>query len=231
MAYGPTTTACPSGTGLLIENQYDRVRDTILAPAKSAPSAPHGCGGPPNPVPCLTEQQVQALWIKNANPQPGLKFRTLCDSASPGCVNDGNTEAIRYETQLGQIVRAARSRYPNLRQIFLSSRIYAGYATSNLNPEPYAYEYAFSVKWLIEAQIMQERTGTVDPIAGDLSYDSNSTAWLAWGPYPRSDGLLWLKTDYQTTDRTHPNATGQAKVSDQMMNFLLTSPYTPWFLP
>jgi hypothetical protein len=236
MATGSTATACPSGTGLLVENQYDRVRDTILATAKTAPSAPHGCGGPPNPVPCLTEQQVQVLWIKNANPQPGLKFRTLCDVSLPSCVNDGNTEAIRYEIQLGQVVRAARSRYPNLRQIFLSSRIYAGYASSNLNPEPYAYEYGFSIKWLIEAQIVQERTGTIDPIAGDLSYDTNSTAWLNWGPYmwtnganPRSDGFLWLKTDFQTTDFTHPNATGQAKVSNQMMNFLLSSPYTPWF--
>jgi hypothetical protein len=238
MATGPTTTTCGSQTGLLAENQYDRVRDTILAPAKNAPSAPHGCGGPPNTVPCLTEQQVQVLWIKNANPQPGVNFHALCDDSAPTCVNGSTTEAIRYETQLGKIVRAARSRYPNLRQIFLSSRIYAGYATSNLNPEPYAYEYGFSVKWLIQAQIEQERSGTVDPIAGDLSYDNNSTAWLAWGPYlwasgsnVRSDGLQWLKTDFQTSDYTHPNVTGQGKVSNQLINFLSTSPYTQWFLP
>lgn len=51
---------------------------------------------------------------------------------------------------------------PNLQQVFISSRIYAGYATTALNPEPYAYETGFSVKWLIEAQLRQLQKGTVD---------------------------------------------------------------------
>ena len=70
---GPTTTAaCPEYTsGVPSKNQYDRVRDTVLATATGAPSAPAGCGGPPA-TPCLTEKQVQVLWIKNANPSPAL---------------------------------------------------------------------------------------------------------------------------------------------------------------
>jgi hypothetical protein len=54
--------------------------------------------------------------------------------------------------------------------MFLSRRIYAGYATNCLNPEPYAYEYGFSAKWLIEAQVVQEEGGAQDPIAGVMSY-------------------------------------------------------------
>src|SRR5258708_20546002 len=163
--------------GVLLDNQYDRVRDTILAAASKAPSAPAGCGGPPNLTPCLTEKQVQVLWIKNANPRPGIANEpTLCDATVSGCVNDSGTEAILYESQLGQIIRAAKLRYPNLQQVFLSMRIYAGYATDGLNPEPYAYEYGFSAKWLLKARIVQEQGGTHDLIAGDMASTNDGPA-------------------------------------------------------
>lgn len=213
VALGPPN-ACGSGT----ENQYDRVRDTVLAPLG------------------VTEKQVQALWIKEANADPkGSGFRSLCDSAVAGCVNDLQAEAIRYESQLGQIIRAARSRYPSLEQIFLASRIYAGYATSTLNPEPYAYEYGFSVKWLIQAQINQRRNGSVDPVAGNLNDNDGTAGWAAWGPYfwandnhARSDGLVWVQSDFGS-DGTHPSGSGVQKVVTLLMNFFLNSPYTPWF--
>src|ERR1051326_5798250 len=103
---------------------------------------------------------------------------------------------------MGQIARALKARYPNMRQVFFSSRIYAGYATSQLNPEPYAYESGFAVKWVIESQIA-EMAGQPrsDTRAGSLRYDDGTAPWLAWGPYPwaagtqpRSDGLTWVKT-------------------------------------
>ena len=239
VASGPTGTSCPDAKGILLDNQYDRVRDTVLAAATTAPSAPKGCGGPPNATPCLTEKQVQVLWIKNANPRPGIaNERTLCDANVSGCVNDNGTEAILYESQLGQTIRAAKSRYPNLQQVFLSTRIFAGYATDGLNPEPYAYEYGFSAKKLIEAQVLQERSGgTIDPVAGDMSYTSGVAAWTAWGTYlwadgaiARSDGTTWLSSDFQS-DGTHPNATGTTKVVNLLMGFYTTSDYTPWFRP
>jgi hypothetical protein len=235
---GPTLASCPDAKGVLLDNQYDRVRDTVLATATTAPSAPQGCGGPPNPTPCLTEEQVQVLWIKNANPRPGIaNERTLCDATISGCVNDSGTEAILYEQQLGETIRAAKSRYPNLKQVFLSSRIYAGYATDGLNPEPYAYEYGYSAKWLIEAQVVQERGGAPDPVAGDMSITDGAAAWTAWGAYlwadgtiARSDGLTWLSSDFQS-DGTHPDAQGTTKVVNLLMGFYTTSTYTPWFRP
>jgi hypothetical protein len=184
---------------------YDFVRDARLAPKG------------------VTEAQVQVLWIKQANPLPTVSLPAA------------NADARQLEATLGDVVRAARVRYPNLAIAFLSSRIYAGYADTALNPEPYAYESGFSVKWLIEAQIEQMAGAGVDPIAGDLDFDS-AAPWLAWGPYlwadgttPRSDGLLWSCSDFEG-DGTHPTQPGEEKVADLLLAFLLASPFaTPWF--
>lgn len=173
----------------------------------------------------VTEAQVQVAWIKQANIQP--------QEALP----DTGADAYTLERELGDIVRALKVRYPNLRQVFLSSRIYGGYATSALNPEPYAYEGGFSVKWLVEAQIAQmQNGGTVrDARAGDLNY--SRTPWLAWGPYlwangmkARSDGLTYAQQDFGT-DGTHPNQSADQKVGKLLLDFFKTSPFTKcWFL-
>jgi hypothetical protein len=104
-----------------------------------------------------------------------------------------------------------------------------------LNPEPYAYEYGFSVKWAIQSQVDQMRNGKVDPIAGDLDYKKGVAPWIAWGPYlwadgtvPRSDGLTWKPSEFQD-DGTHPNKDGVNKVGHMLMDFFENSPYTLWF--
>jgi Bacterial Ig-like domain (group 2) len=245
VATGPPN--CPEYTsGVPSENQYDRVRDTVLATAKTTPSAPPGCGTTANP--CFTEKQVQVLWIKNANPSPALHGFASLQPFTDNCASEmGTIEACNYEEQLGETIRAAKARYPNLQQVFISTRIYAGYASVPLNPEPYAYEYGFSAKWLIQAQVNQIRNGTVDTVAGDMNYNSGMAAWTAWGPYfwaygttPRSDQLIWCngqsgspcngEDDFQS-DGTHPNtSSGVPKVVNLMMKFFSTSPYTPsWF--
>jgi hypothetical protein len=186
---------------------YVRVRDNVLAPAG------------------LTEKQVQVIWLKEADPQPTISL------PSPAA------DAYRLESTLGDIVRAFRIRYPNLQMVFMSSRIFAGYASTTLNPEPYAYESGFSVKWLIQAQIDQMASGSVvDSRAGNLNYNS-AAPWLAWGPYlwangdtPRSDGLVWLPGDFES-DGTHPSTAGETKVGILLLAFFKNDTHTScWFL-
>lgn len=186
---------------------YDRIRTTWLAPLG------------------LSEKQVQVAWVKVANAQPRT---SLPDTAA---------DAYRLVRQLGQIARALKVRYPNLQQVFFTSRIYAGYATSTLNPEPYAYESGFAVKWAIEAQIAQMAGRAADARAGTLRYDDGTAPWLAWGPYPwaagtraRSDGLTWVASDF-ANDGTHPASTARQKVGAMLLDvFKSSAEMQCWFL-
>lgn len=178
----------------------------------------------------LTEAQVQVVLYKDALefPTQSLKPGTVCDAQS-------RIDACHYEHEVGITARFMKQRYPNLQQMFLHSRIYGGYAKPRtLNPEPFAYEYGFATKWLIEAQIQQLRTGTIDDTAGPLDYAS--APWIAWGQYfwasgriPRNDGLTWLPQDFNLSDMTHPSPGAVTKVSTMLVNFYLQSPYAPWF--
>jgi hypothetical protein len=172
----------------------------------------------------LSEAQVRVAWLKVANANP--------NSSLPSA----NADANLLVQQMGNILRAMSVRYPSLEQVFISSRIYAGYATTTLNPEPYAYESGFAVKRVIEAQINQMNGGGIDPLAGDLNANT-AAPWIAWGPYtwadgtnPRSDGLVWLQTDL-AADGTHPSQAGQTKVGRLLMRHFINSPLAnDWFL-
>src|SRR5262249_49667350 len=145
-------------------------------------------------------------------------------------------DAYTLVAQEGGIARALKTRYPNLKLVFYSNRTYAGYATTTLNPEPYAYEAGFAVKWVIQAQIDQIATGQADPRAGDLDYRTGAP-WLGWGPdlwakgtTARADGLVWNSDDFGS-DGTHPSASGVRKVGGLLLTFFKQSPFTRcWFL-
>ncbi len=152
----------------------------------------------------VTPAQVQALWIKQANAGPSAGWPAETD---------------RLRDDLRQIITKARGQFPNLRVVFLSSRIFAGYATSRLNPEPYAYESAFAVRAVIRDQ----------PAGGPA---------ILWGPYLWTNGakgraiddLKWLPEDCGP-DGTHPSASGQQKVARLLLDFFTKNPYAqPWFV-
>jgi lysophospholipase L1-like esterase len=76
-----------------------------------------------------------------------------------------------------------------------------------------AYESAFAVKWLIEERINNPSPDRLIP-------------WVSWGPYlwadgltPRSDGLLWERSDFES-DGVHPSAQGALKVATMFLEFL-----------
>jgi len=134
-----------------------------------------------------TPQQVQVAWIKLANKGPR------------GSLEEHGRKLQRDTLAVIQI---AKQRFPNLRIAYLASRIYGGYSTGSLNPEPYAYESAFVVRWLIQDQIQGD---------AELSYTAEKGAakapLLLWGPYLWADGTKPRGTDKEAGrpgGRRHP---------------------------
>ncbi len=161
--------------------------------------------------------QVQVVWIKQADSEPDTGFPEY---------------ALSLAVALARIVRVLPQRYPNVKLAYLSSRSYAGYAATTLNPEPYAYESGFSVKWLIEEQIRG---------APDLRFDKmdgrRGAPWLSWGPYlwangrsANASGISYDPADFGP-DGTHPSPLGRRKQANALLLFLKTdSTARTWFI-
>lgn len=170
----------------------------------------------------LTRAQVQVAWMKHveAHPRPLGEFPA---------------HAKALQADVADTVIIAKKRYPNLQVVYLATRTYAGWASPNCgSPEPFAYETAFGVRWLIESQI-----------AGDsrLNYNSSrgpvSAPLLVWGPYfwaqgdsPRkADGFTWSVPDVRPDDHMHPSSAGCKKVATLLLNFMKTDAGAQrWFL-
>ena len=166
----------------------------------------------------LTPSQVQAAWLLQAIAGPRDPF--------PKSAKD-------LQRYISAMLRIMHQRFPNLKVVYLSSRAYAGYATKALNPEPFAYESAFTVRWMVQAQIAGEAMLNFDPAKGEVK-----APLLLWGPYlwadgttgRACDGLVWEKQDF-ADDGTHLSPGGTAKSAKVMLEFFkkdLTA--KPWFL-
>lgn len=160
----------------------------------------------------VTPEQVQVAWIKLANKSPS------------GSMSD---HLAKLEADTTSVLHNAKKRFPNLRIAYLGSRIWAGNATGGLNPEPYAYESAFSVRHLIQKQM-----------SGDESLASAKSPLLLWGPYLWAEGekgrkiddLIYVKADF-AGDGVHPSTSGREKVAKQLLEFFATSPLAKgWFV-
>src|SRR5262249_2836461 len=152
----------------------------------------------------VSPAQVQVAWIKHAEPGPAPdKF------------------PLQYAKQVRDYIAASlavtRSTFPNLRVAYLSSRIYGGYNTAGIrrgNPEPFAYETAFSVRWVIQDQIKSAKGGK---ISGPV---------LLWGPYLWADGIIPRKSDKLVWERqdlaqdgVHPSKVGGQKAAKLLLAF------------
>ena len=164
----------------------------------------------------LTPEQVQIVWFKQAEMGPT------------------NTDFEEYTAELkvkyASVMRILKQKYPNLKLVYLSPRTYAGYATTRLNPEPFAWYTGWTIKFLIEEQIAG---------SPELRFkgDDAPVAWLSWGPYlwangenPNANGLFYLQSDY-SSDGTHPDHRGVQKIAREMFRFFTTDETTvPWFV-
>ncbi|MBI3831652.1 MAG: hypothetical protein HY291_19180 [Planctomycetes bacterium] len=165
----------------------------------------------------VTPMQVQAAWVKLANVRPTGELAE---------------HGRKLEDDTVKVLNNAKKRYPNLRLTYLSSRIYGGYATTVLNPEPYAYEGAFAARWLIQDQQKGKAELNWDPAKGEVK-----APLTLWGPYlwadgltaRKDDGLVWKQEDV-VADGTHPSNSGRQKVSDLLLKFFKTNPLAKtWF--
>lgn len=160
--------------------------------------------------------QPQAVWIKEAIANPRGDFAASTDTLQRG---------------LATVVRLIHLKLPNVKLVYITSRIYAGYATTTLNPEPYAYQSGFAVRGVIAEQL-----AGVDSLNFDSTRGPVEAPWLAWGPYlwadgtnPRADGFTWPCSMFQA-DGTHPAAAGQSLVADSLLAFFShDDTAAPWF--
>jgi hypothetical protein len=145
----------------------------------------------------VSHLEVQAVWLKEAIAGEDRPFPN---------------DARGLKANLRAIVQILARRFPNLRLIYPSSRTYAGYAVTALNPEPAAYDSGYAVRWLVQ-----------DRMEGKLK-----GPWIGWGPYlwtdgtrGRADGLVWTCADVRK-DGTHPSADGAAKVARALLHLFKT---------
>jgi hypothetical protein len=158
----------------------------------------------------VSPQQVQAVWLKEAiaTDHPGTQHESF------------PAYAQQLRRDLDAIIAMLSAHFPNLRLIYISSRTYGGYAVVPINPEPYAYESGFAVKWTVAGRMAHPR----------------ARPWVGWGPYlwadgthHRGDGLAWACSEFGP-DGTHPSTQGADKVAGMLLRFFKTSQTTrTWF--
>jgi hypothetical protein len=166
----------------------------------------------------VTNSQVQIIWYKEANVANSTPVINYYDS---------------LVIQTKRIMNIIKQRFPNARLCYMASRISARYASSTLNPEPYAYYTGWAIKKVIEDQI------TGDSKLKYSGTDANSP-WISWGIYMWSDGstpqitnpnVFWTcSTDFQN-DGTHPSLpAGANKVANFLLTFYQNDTIScPWF--
>jgi hypothetical protein len=172
----------------------------------------------------VTAKQVVAVVIEDTD---GIATGTF--------PSDITTLQSEYESIMNNLYTL----FPNLKLVYFGTRVYGGYSNGvgkADNPEPYAYEVGFAVKWAIGDQINGNANLNYNPALGPVV-----APWMSWGSYywsngmlGRSDGLIWDCADF-SADGTHPASStgrlGQLKVATALLNFLKTDDTTtPWYL-
>ncbi len=176
----------------------------------------------------LTRLQVQIACVKTAHREP-----RMCMADDGSSTGDAGSLAEDFST----MARNLRLMFPNIKLAYFVSRSYGGYALSTVNPEPFAFEQGFGIKWMVESQI--DGTG----LFGNLNFDPTNgqpvvAPWLSYGPYVWSNGesanglgVHWSLEDFREDDRTHPSGRGVDNASTAMLRFFLTDSTTqPWFV-
>jgi hypothetical protein len=210
-------------------------------PTKS-PAVTFVPGAQPRASATMFADANNAVWnpiFQNFLPQSGL----TANQVVIGWINDGNTTTGTFPSNMQQtqanleaIAQNLHTKFPSMKLAYFGSRFYAGYSNGTFNPanpEPYAYQTGFAVKWTIQDQLNGLASLNYNPANGPVK-----APWIDWGLYDwangllaRSDGLVWTCQDLES-DGTHPSsAYGREKDANMLLNFFKTDDTTaPWFV-
>lgn len=142
------------------------------------------------------------------------------------------TQAFPEQAQTGvekyrQMLTELRKRYPSVRMVFMSDRPYAGYIGTDQPPgpkelaEPSAYYHSWTVKWVIEKQIME--------VPG---FKTSDIPFIDWGPTLWTNGTKGDAQGYTWDCRDagkggiHPSSKGRMKEAAKLYVYFSQHPYT-----
>jgi hypothetical protein len=173
------------------------------------------------------DRQVQILIWKQTNNRPQNADGSPRQPSSNFPSKDSKrfpAHALTTKALLKKRLLDLKKKYPNLKQVFFTSRSYGGWTcapSADDYREPVAFEEGFSFKWLLEDQILGK-----DP---QLAFEGDNApaAWLAWGPYIWNPA--WTQDMYRV-DGAHPCEKGAAAIAQMWYDSLST--YTTartWF--
>jgi hypothetical protein len=158
-------------------------------------------------------RQVQVVYLETEDSTRSLAF--------PG-------RPVTVKDDLEACLRVMKSKFPNLKVVYVlgRSRVFGTNAAWNREPAPYYFGWA--CKWAIEDQI--------NKVHGTRYWGPSPVApMITWGFYewattkPRTtDGFSWQPSE--TKDGLHGNEAGQDTVATRFQNFLLTDRYASlWY--
>jgi hypothetical protein len=170
----------------------------------------------------VTPNQVVAAWVEPT------------DEISTGTFP---SDISKLQSQLENEVQNLLTFFPNIKVAYFSSRAYSGYSNGlpkQINPEPYAFESSYAVKWAIQDQLNGAPNLNFDPSKGPVR-----APWMSWASYdwadglvvPDSDGFYWSCQDSEA-DGNHPSGiSGEEKIANRVINFFKADATTaPWYL-
>jgi hypothetical protein len=226
-----------------LQNEFNRFLPIANADPAKNPNLVIVNGAQGGATPNVFTSATSGYWATTLNnylPQNGVTANqvvaAIVEDTDGIATGSFPSDITNLQSQYETMMQTMLTLFPNLKMVYFSSRVYAGYSNGvgkPDNPEPYAFEVGFAVKWAIQDQLNGNANLNYNPLLGPVV-----APWMSWGTYywsngmlGRNDGLVWDCADF-ALDGTHPSSTyGQLKVANALLTFLKTDDTTiPWYL-
>lgn len=145
----------------------------------------------------IAYNEVQVIWLQD----------DILDETA--ATFPGTPEAVKVG--FISFVDKLKSKFPKLKQIFITGRPYSGFSDDIKHDEPKGYYNGWACKWLVEAQIAGEIPA--------LPWICDSIYMWTDGTTPRADGLTITEAHYNA-DGIHLSGSGKIKFGDYLFDQL-----------